>query len=461
MSYKIAFIGGGSVLWTPRLCSDMLQEPKLRGSSLHLVDVDAEALKLTQAYLEKIDEALASGWRIATSELDDALQDADVVIVSISTGGFEAMHRDYTIPEKYGVFHTVGDTVGPAGISRTLRNVPVFFDIARKMEKLCPKACMVHVTNPLSQLTRAVAKATSIKCVGLCHEYTGIIKMLQNFFKLENRDHLDSLCVGVNHFTIMPALHVRGVEDPLAQLTLENYLKYEAAQDGSFKTGTTDDEVAKLLASSEKTLPYYFNFYLHERLGIFPVSGSNHFCENLPYFCGSDDVLEKYHLHRKGVLPRRPERKAERAQRLRDILARGDFPDEARERSNEMLCDVVVGLCAGEARRVIAALPNIGQIDDVAREAVVETWATCSLSGIHPVASGTLPLQLKGFMEQVIAEQELTVEAALTGDRKLFEQALFASPELHRKDTAEKLADELLSANRDYLPQFFGHDRSQ
>ena len=67
MSYKIAFIGGGSVLWTPRLCSDMLQEPKLRGSSLHLVDVDAEALKLTQAYLEKIDEALASGWRIATS----------------------------------------------------------------------------------------------------------------------------------------------------------------------------------------------------------------------------------------------------------------------------------------------------------------------------------------------------------------------------------------------------------
>ena len=454
MSYKIVFIGGGSVLWTPRLSCDMFLEPLLQGSELHLVDIDKNALHLTSDYLKAANKSIGCGWNIITSELDDALLDADVVIVSISTGGLEAMQHDYEIPEKYGVNHTVADTVGPGGISRTLRNVPVFLDIAAHMERLCPNTTMVHVTNPLSQLTRAVSKVTSINCVGLCHEYTGVIKMLQNFFNLENRDDIDSLCIGVNHFTVISGLTVKNNPNPLSQLTVENYLKYEMTQDGSFKTGTTDDEVSKLLSSSEKIYPYYFQFYLYEQLGFLPVSGSNHFAENMPYFCNDSEIMKKFHLHRKGVLPQRADRKTEKMQRLKDILEKGDVIDEAQIRSNEMLCDVVVGLCTGEARRVIAALPNIGQIDDLERDVVVETWAVASRAGVHPVASGKLPLPLKGFMEQIIVEQELTVEAAITGSRKTVVQAIFASPQLHQKDKAELLADELLAANKDYLPQF-------
>lgn len=441
-------------MWTPRLCSDMFLEESLRGSELHLVDVDPESLSLTRRYLEACNQHIGYDWKIVNSELDAALADADVVIVSISTGGLESMQRDYDIPAKYGIYHTVGDTVGPAGISRTLRNVPVFLDIAARMEKLCPDSYMVHVTNPLSQLTRAVSKATSIKCVGLCHEYIGIIKMLQNFFQIEGRDEIDSLCLGVNHFTFMPKLYVKGMENPGARLTLADYLKYEMERDGAFETGTTDDEVQKLIVSSEKLFPYYFNFYMYEQLGYFPVSGSNHLCENLPYFNGSEELLKQYHLHRKGVLPGRAERKVVKTNRLISILDEGAVPDEALTRSNEMLCDVVVGLCAGEARRVIVAHANVGQIDNLPREVAVETWATASLSGINPVASGNIPLQLKGVMEQIIVEQELTVDAAIRGDGKTFAQALFNSPELFRKDRAEELAEELLAANSEFLPQF-------
>jgi alpha-galactosidase/6-phospho-beta-glucosidase family protein len=99
-------------------------------------------------------------------------------------------------------------------------------------------------------------------------------------------------------------------------------------------------------------------------------------------------------------------------------------------------------------------MPNIGQIDNLPRDVVVETWTMASLTGVNPIASGSMPLQLKGFMEQIIVEQELAVEAALEGDRKKFIQALFNSPQLHQKDKAAELADELLAANKEFLPQF-------
>ena len=454
MAYKIAFIGGGSVLWTPRLSCDMFMEPSLKGSELHLVDIDRKATKLVKPYLESADKFIGNEWKIFDSDMDTALKDADCVIVSISTGGFEAMDLDYNIPEKYGVFHTVSDTVGPGGMSRSIRNIPVFIDIAKKMEKLCPDSYMLHVTNPLSQITRAVNKATSIKCVGMCHEYVGIIKMLQNFFNLDNDNDIDSLCIGVNHFTIMDKLKIKGIDNPMEQLTLKNYLEYEMKQDGTFKTGTTDDEVAKLVESSEKLYPYYFNFYMYEKLGLFPVAGTNHFCENIPYFNNDEDILKKYHLHRKGVLPGRPDRKKERTQWLIDALDKGEQPAESKERSNEMLCDAVVGILTGEPRRIIAALPNIGQIDNLPRHVAVETWAVASRCGINPVASGNVPSPYKGFMEQIIQEQELTVEAGLTGDKSKFIQAMFVSPELHRKDLAEELATELLAVHKKHLPQF-------
>jgi alpha-galactosidase len=432
----------------------MFLEPKLKGSELHLVDVDKDALDLTKRYLDRANDAVSAGWMIHASELDVALADADVVIVSISTGGLESMHNDYHIPAKYGVFHTVGDTVGPAGVSRVLRNVPVFIDIARRMEKLCPEAWMVHVTNPLSQLTRAVAKATSIKCVGLCHEYIGTIKMLQNFFSLDSRDDIDSLCMGVNHFTFLMDLKVRGLSDPESRMTLTEYMKYEMENDGTFKTGTTDDEVRELLAEEDRKFPYHFNFHLHETLGYFPLAAPSHIAENLPFYCNSEEKEKEYHLHRKGVLPERADRKKVKTERIIEVLEKNLPQDEIKERSNEMLCDAVVGLCAGEPRRLIGAMPNIGQIDNLSRDVVVETWTTASLAGINPVASGSIPLSLKGVMEQIIVEQELGVEAALTGDVKIFTQAIFNSPQLHQKDKAAELADELLAANKKFLPQF-------
>lgn len=450
---KIVIIGGGSVLWTPRLGCDFLMEKALDGSELVLNDIDREAAELCAVYLRTANKQLKTHWKIRVAGIDAALKNADLVLVSISTGGFEAMAHDYNIPEKYGVFHSVGDTTGPGGISRSLRNIPVFIEIARKMNKLCPDAWMLHVTNPLTQLTRAVERTGLIRTVGMCHEYTAAINGLRLFFNVAPEE-IDSLCVGVNHFTVLKDLKVKGVKDPEKMLTVANYIEFEKAHNGKSLSGTVDDIVMQGAADPGHLLPRYLNFAVAEKWGFFPLAGSPHVCESLPGINVSPETLARWSVYRKGVLPNRPKAKEERKEKLITALKEKATLPETLERSKEMVADAAVALLTGEPRRIIAACANRGQIDDLPRDVTVETWALASRSGIHPLASGKLPPAVKGFMEQIVSEQELTVEAAMTGRFDLLVQALTASPLLTDKSHASELARDLVEANRQYLPQF-------
>lgn len=449
MGCKVVIIGGGSYAWTPTLAGDLFLREGLKGSHLALVDIDREAAEDLKKYCELMVEKTGSNWKVTVDELDEALEGADYVCVSISTGGLEAMHKDYTIPEKYGIYHTVGDTVGPGGISRTLRNVPVFLDIARKMEKICPDAWMIHVTNPLSQLTRVVNMETSIKCVGLCHNYVSTITMLKNYLKADLED-INAVSVGVNHFTWLKNITCKGkpVDD---KLSLKGYIEYYMSKNGEEITNTTDDVIQKMLIG--KNMEFYLNFELFERFGYMPVGSSNHVAENFPYYCNSIEALEKHHIRRKGVLPRRQMLKDQKVQEIRDVISgKKELPEM--QLSNEGLSIIVEALHTGEPARCIVSMPNIGQITNLPKDVVVETWAEINGSGIFPLASGDIPGCLTGYMQTIIDEQETAVKAALTGDRRLVAQAMAISPQVQNKDIAEELANELLEANKELLPQF-------
>ena len=445
MSWKIAGIGGGSVLWMPRLGCDMFLEDSLDGSELVLVDIDPAAAKLVQSYLQECVRVLDKKWKITIASEDDALKNADCVVVSISTGGFEAMDKDYTTPEQFGVYHAVSDTTGPGGIFRTLRNAPVFLSLAEKMAKLCPNAWMVHVTNPLSQLTRIVNASGLVRCCGLCHEVAGQLHQLQGFLGITAPNDLDANVVGVNHFTIFTELYSRTVKDPMAKIKLADYMQYRAGELGS---GTVDDLVVK---GGYDEFPLYLNFYLKEILGVYPAAGTVHIAENFPRFFNDNELYKKFYLYRKGVLPERPNNKQAIVERLQKTLADKEVPRETANRSREMLCDVLVGLLTGEKRRVIATLPNAGQIGNLPREASVETWASVSLDTITPVLSGNIPMSCYGFMASVVAEQELTIQAALTKDRSLVRQALFASPLFHEKERVDELMNAMFDAEKEWI----------
>lgn len=450
---KFVIVGGGSTGWTPRLATDYFLCPEIEGSKLVLVDLDRDAALLIQRYLQKVIEKIGSKWTVEVADLDDALDGADGVCVSISTGGFEAMQNDYHIPEDFGVYHTVGDTVGPGGISRTLRNVPVFVDIARRMEKLCPDTWLVHVTNPLAQITRCIWHSSGIRSLGLCHNFNGTRHLLSKMFDAEPSD-IHATSVGVNHFTWMKNPTCRG--EPINdQLTLDRYLKYEAAKHGrTVETGSLDDAIAAA-TGEDQTPRYLLNFHLKERFDLLPVGAASHVAENFAWYINDPAIIDKYCIRRKGVLPQRADAKTKQKKQIVDIVeGRAELEDP--EVSAEGVAPIMVALTAGKPAVTMVNLPNEGQIPNLPRGAVVETWGVATWDSITPLHAGEAPKQVAGLLQNIIHEEELAVEAALTGCRRTFCEALHVSPVVRDKDRVEELADKLLAANAKWLPQFQG-----
>ena len=231
----------------------------------------------------------------------------------------------------------------------------------------------------------------------------------------------------------------------MSRLTLNNYLQYRAAEQG---TGTVDDLVVK---GNYKDYPLYLNFYLKDILNVYPAAGSVHIAENFPRFYNDSELYKDFHLYRKGVLPVRPDNKRAMTEKLQKTLNEHATPPETAHRSREMLCDCLAGLLAGENRRIIATLPNTGQIGNLPQDVSVETWATVNASGITPEISGNIPMSCYGFMASVVAEQELTVQAALTQDRDLVKQALFSSPLFHEKEKVNDLLEAMFEAEKPWI----------
>ncbi len=172
---RICFIGGGSYNWMPKLLGDLALTRDLEGSIV-LHDLNPSALDDIQRYGRKAMSQAGANFSIeTTTDLERSLEGAEFVVVTITTGGLDTMAADLGIPEKYGIYQSVGDTVGPGGLSRALRNVPVMVAIAKAMERQCPNAWLLNLTNPLTALTRAVGlTAPRLKAMGLCHELFGV-----------------------------------------------------------------------------------------------------------------------------------------------------------------------------------------------------------------------------------------------------------------------------------------------
>src|SRR5690242_1765604 len=196
---NITLIGAGSVVFTRNLCSDILLTPALRNATIALMDIDpgrlAQARDLVQALIDgrKLDARVE-----ATTDRREALRGADYVVTTFQQGGLEAYKLDIEIPQKYGVEQCVGDTLGPGGVFRALRTIPVLIDLGREMDELAPNALLLNYVNPMAANCWAFDRATGRPHVGLCHSVQGTSEMLAGWAEAPY-DEVVYRAAGINH----------------------------------------------------------------------------------------------------------------------------------------------------------------------------------------------------------------------------------------------------------------------
>ncbi|MCU1459116.1 MAG: glycoside hydrolase family 4 [Actinomycetia bacterium] len=458
MGPRIAIIGGGSYQWIPKLLTDLANTKSLQDCELVIEDINPDPIPRMIELVEHIASVRGIGMTArGTSDQRDALDGADFVLVCISTGGFESMAFDLEIPEKYGIKQSVGDSVGPGGIIRSQRNIPVFQTIARDMADLCPDAWLLNLTNPMTALCRSVTRESPIRTIGLCHEVTIMQFMLSMMLGVGFMD-VNPTVAGVNHLPFVTALELADGGDGLAQLRdlvahvderggdvlpmqMPADLGHEKISEGG------DWTKADLLHANRLKLE------LFQRFGVLPSAGDRHVAEFFAGFLTEESGWGE----RWGVdltpISGRVMWQDHYEQEFEELLAADEI---SRMPSGEMVAGVIDSLMRDVPRTYPLNIPNDGQVQDLPEDVVVESMCVVDGSGVRGRDEVSLPSAMAAHLRQVSAAQELTVEAALTGSRDAVIEAMLLDPLAGRIDFDAMVAmtDEMLDATKRWLPQY-------
>ncbi|HUY21898.1 MAG TPA: hypothetical protein VMV22_06120 [Acidimicrobiales bacterium] len=456
MGARITLVGGGSTHWTPLLMVDFANTPALRDADVVLLDLDPDSLPPVLKLVEHIAERRGIGLRArGTTDVDDAMAGAEFVIAGFSVGGFASMRHDIEIPARFGIRQTVGDSVGPGGISRALRSVPVILDVARAMERHCPEALLVNVSNPLTALCRAVTRETAIRTVGLCAEIVGLKFVLSLLFDADFNS-IDPVVAGVNHLPLVTSLRIsdrdgfamlRSALDGELDLSATMWMEPPAAM--HWKMGDTDHGWAKSdILSNNKV-----KFELFRRFGVLPGSSDTHVVEFFPGFVTpASDYGRDWGIHHYGMHGHRSDKTDDDAA-MATLLAAEAIPTWP---SGEFVASLLEGLVTGEDRDLPANLPNAGQVGNLADDVVVECMAVAGTGGVRARDRASVPTYLGEHLRRVVSSQELTVEAAVRGDPATVVEAMLADPLAGALPYEHVVAmtEELIAATTAWLPQF-------
>jgi alpha-galactosidase len=449
VSTQVTIVGGGSYQWAPELMADLFGTPSLAGMHLVLEDIDPEPLPKMHALAHKLQDALEAKATVSTTtDLRAALDGADFVIVCISTGGFRSMSVDLDVPAAHGINQTVGDTVGPGGINRALRNVPVLVGIAKAMEEHCADAWLFNITNPMSCLTRAVCRETSIKTVGLCHEVGNFCMDLAIACGLPF-EAVSASVTGVNHFPVLTSLHVDGrdgfdvVRDLVEEVGGLDSLRPEPGRPEAEKFSKRD--------FAERHL---FKLTLLDRWGSFPAAGDRHIAEFVSFALTPESEWGAQYNIGLSPISKREQHQAEYVADVDAWLA--GTKDLQTWQSGELPSPMIEAMLTGEPFEAPVNIPNTGQAPELPRDAVLESICVIDADGIRGRDVSVLPPPYDEIVRRHVATQELTVEAALTGDRRLAGEAFSLDPLAGRGDLRdmEAMVDGLLAGTAEWLPQF-------
>lgn len=421
---KIVLIGAGSASFGLGTIGDIINTPGLGGSTVALVDINSEALETIVGLARKMNEAAGGKLLIEhTTDRTQALPGAEFVIVSIAIRREELWRLDFEVPLKHGIKHVMGENGGPGGLFHSMRNIPILLGICRDVERLCPNALVLSFTNPVPRICMAVNRYTDVNIVGLCHGIGGELDRLSKVIRVDCAN-LDAKAAGLNHFTWILDLRFKDSGEDAYPLLVERLKDY-------------DPDFEPL---SRK---------MFDAFGYYPSPGDGHIGEYLPYaheYCGF-----------KGYDFEAGARYREQTWERIGKLVRGDEPitELLNRRSGERAIDIIAGILSDSNHLELAVnIPNDGYIPNLPQEAIVEVPAVISSYGVQGFHIGPLPDGIAALCNTQVGVQSLVVEAGVTGSRDIALQALLADPVVQSADAADKILDELLSLESDYLPQF-------
>ncbi|MEM2129756.1 MAG: alpha-glucosidase/alpha-galactosidase [Candidatus Bathyarchaeia archaeon] len=423
---KITFIGAGSVVFASRLLNDIISHPELCDVTISLMDIDAERLKLIDDLARLTVAKYAPKIKVESTLIrKEALKDANYVINMIQIGGLEAFEKDIYIPLKYGVNQEVGDTLGPGGVFRGLRTIPVLLDICHDMEELCPDALLINYANPMAINCWAINKASKIRNVGLCHSVQGTAMQLANYINVPY-DDVSYWVAGINHQAFFLEFKYKG-EDAYPLL-------WEAMN-------------KEEIYNRDKV-----RFEMMKYLGYFITESSHHLGEYVPYFRTTEERRRMYCEPRWFYLEICKNAWKPHYERIEKQI-RGEEPIRI-ERSHEYGVDIIYSMETGSLRRINGNVENTGLITNLPSGSCVEVPCMVDKNGIHPCKVGDLPPQCAALNRTNINVQELAVKAALEKDRVAALQAVMFDPLTSAMLTPreiEKMVDEMFDAEAQWL----------
>jgi len=438
---RIVFIGAGSASFGAAMAGDAVLTPGLAGSTVVLVDTNAERLEVVAAFTRRLNEKFGAGLRIEyTTDRLQALPEAEFVLAAPALDNDERGRLDFQIPIKYGIKQVFGGNGGPGGLARALRHIPLILGIAHDMERLCPKALLMNFTNPEGQIGLALSRYSSVPFVGLCH---GIAIGYESIGRITGipADDVEGIAAGVNHFGWFLDIRRKSTHEDLYPLLRAADVTYDP----------TYYPLSRQLLRLYGLYPYPDD----QEIGEY-VSWAWEVCGLAGYdFAAASARHEKAWLWvsrvAEGVEAVRPPEKTDAA----DVhLREGRRPLRL---SDEFAFPIITSTLENRHELIPAVnIRNEDCITNVPDWAVVEVPAVAGTDGIRAVKMGALPAGIAALVNMQVHWQDLVVEAAVSGSRQLALQAMLADPVVHSAEAAEKALDELLKVHAAYLPQFGG-----
>jgi len=440
MSFKVAFIGAGSIGFTRRLLQDLLSVPEFKDIEVAFTDINERNLDMvTQLCQRDID---ANGLNIkiqATTNRREAVKDAKYVFNVVRIGGLEAFELDIDIPLKYGIDQCVGDTLCAGGIMYGQRGIPAVLEFCKDIREVAhPDCIMLNYANPNAMITWACNKYGGVRTIGLCHGVQGGHRLIADALGLK-QEEVDIICAGINHQTWYISIKHKG-----------------------------KDLTGELLSALEKHPVYSktekVRIDMLRRFGYFSTESNGHLSEYVPWYRKRPDEIKDWIDLSSWI-------NGETGGYLR-VCKEGrnwfetDFPNWMKEpprefgpehRSQEHGSYIIEGLETGRIYRGHFNVVNNGTITNLPDDAIVEVPGYVDYNGINIPKVGDLPLGCAAVCNASISVQRLAVEAAVHGDDMLLRQAMMMDPlvgAVCNPPEIWQLVDEMLVAQAQWLPQY-------